>query len=183
MKKDRGKAKVNGPIKGARASVVIVDDVTGPKGQPVPTFRTVQPGEKVDGPVHTVETIRIDATTTPVQMFRPCKDCQCENFDYEVGEHPGVCNCRHGDSRHEMKGMTREQLDTERSQDAAFARAVKVFGDRAVVGRNYNYANDYHVGQKGPMGIWVKRGVGKSWDEAFANVKDYPDGKMPKTHA
>ncbi len=32
--------------------------------------------------------------------LHPCRLCKCLGFDYEVGEHPGVCDCSHTDSDH-----------------------------------------------------------------------------------
>lgn len=67
-------------------------------------------------------------------------------------------------------------------QDSAFKLAVKMWGQNAVVGRNYNYQKTFHVGELGMYGVWRKRGVGHSWEEAFASVEEWPDGKHPRTH-
>lgn len=67
------------------------------------------------------------------------------------------------------------------TREEAFALALQRFGDDAVVGVNYNYRQKFHVGSVSNS-VWVKRGVGASWEEAFANVQDYPDGKTPRTH-
>lgn len=32
----------------------------------------------------------------------PCDLCDCVGFNYDVGEHPGVCNCSHLDSQHRL---------------------------------------------------------------------------------
>ena len=36
---------------------------------------------------------------SPHPLF-PCTRCQCKDFNYDSGEHPGVCNCRHSDTDH-----------------------------------------------------------------------------------
>ena len=67
------------------------------------------------------------------------------------------------------------------TQEEAFRKAEKLWGMDAIVGRNFNYAKTFHVGKKGTLGIWEKRGAGNSFEEAFENVVDWPDGKKPVT--
>ncbi len=71
--------------------------------------------------------------------------------------------------------LTEEQKEAEKIQLEAFVKAKKIYGDNAIVGRNFNYAKSFHVGLTGLMGIWVKRGVGLSFDEAFSSIIDFPD--------
>ena len=67
------------------------------------------------------------------------------------------------------------------TQGEAFKKAVALWGAGAVVGRNWNYQKSFHVGVHGTHGVWLKRGVGNDFEEAFANVEEYPDGKKPIT--
>jgi len=64
----------------------------------------------------------------------------------------------------------------------AFRVALQRFGQNAIVGVNYNYRQKFHVGVQGQYGRWEKRGTGHSWEEAFANVEEFPDGKLFRTH-
>lgn len=64
----------------------------------------------------------------------------------------------------------------------AFKLALQKWGPNAVVGLNHSYQKKYHVGELGMYGVWRKRGVGRSWEEAFASVVDWPDGKLPRSH-
>lgn len=67
------------------------------------------------------------------------------------------------------------------TQDEAFKKACSVWGDAAVAGRNWNYPEkSFHVGKR-ERGVWIYRGVGATFEEAFANVVEYPDGKKPPT--
>jgi hypothetical protein len=43
---------------------------------------------------------------TPAQPGR-CRSCNCIAFDYEVGDHPGRCNCGHFDSDHQPRAVCR----------------------------------------------------------------------------
>lgn len=53
----------------------------------------------------------------------------------------------------------------------ALARAIKEFGQGAVVGRNFQYPETpLHVGVR-YQGQWVRFGAGTTWEEAFSNVK------------
>ncbi len=67
------------------------------------------------------------------------------------------------------------------NQQQAFSQAERQFGFDAVVGRNGNYRKTYHVGEL-VNGVWVRRGVGDTVEEAFDRVEPYPDGKLPVTH-
>lgn len=75
-----------------------------------------------------------------------------------------------------------ESVDAPMTRDEAFAFAQYLWGDRAVVGVNFNYRQTFHVGEKGQYGIWVRRGVGASWEAAFASVEEFPEGVLPTTH-
>lgn len=68
------------------------------------------------------------------------------------------------------------------TREEAMKLAQQRFGFGAVVGVNFNYRKRFHVGCLEKYGIWEKRGVGNSWEEAFANVEDFPDGKPPRSH-
>jgi hypothetical protein len=41
-----------------------------------------------------------EASLEPVAS--PCRvpGCNCPTFNYDAGEHPGICNCRHDDGQH-----------------------------------------------------------------------------------
>lgn len=56
-------------------------------------------------------------------------------------------------------------------ESEALARAIKEFGQGAVVGRNFQYPDTpLHVGVR-YQGSWVLFGAGATWEEAFQNVK------------
>lgn len=50
------------------------------------------------------------------------------------------------------------------------ARAVQALGEGARIGRNPQYDLPYFVGTY-LGGDWKQFGAGKTWDEAFANIK------------
>jgi len=61
-------------------------------------------------------------------------------------------------------------------------RAVKLFGEGAVIGKNAQYPDaPLHVGKK-ERGEYKLFGAGKTFDEAFASVKkvqfQYPNGRF-----
>lgn len=57
--------------------------------------------------------------TRDILDSQPCRDCGCLGFNYDAGEHPGICNCRHDDSRH----FARVDLESiiKRLQERVFA--------------------------------------------------------------
>lgn len=65
------------------------------------------------------------------------------------------------------------------TQEVAFEKAQQLWGTDAVVGINFNCNKLVHVGVKGTYDIWLKRGHGKTFEEAFEKVKDKPDGYSP----
>jgi len=70
-------------------------------------------------------------------------------------------------------------MTTPLTQLEAFNKALSMWGRGAVAGFNLNCNGLYHVGVKGLYDTWLKRGVGKTFEEAFDKVKDYPDGSSP----
>ena len=54
----------------------------------------------------------------------------------------------------------------------AFAKAKSLFGDGATVGVNHQYVGEPVFVAKKAGGEFLKFGAGKTWEEAFKNVKD-----------
>lgn len=73
--------------------------------------------------------------------------------------------------------LATERRDVDRA--AAFARACAEFGEGAVVGLDaHQQDTPFSVGKRW-RGRWLRRGLGTSWDDAFARVVDLPDGPIP----
>jgi hypothetical protein len=54
----------------------------------------------------------------------------------------------------------------------AFMLGVQMFGDGATVGENQQHPEaPFYVGAK-ELGEWTKIGFGRTWEEAFDNVKE-----------
>jgi len=66
------------------------------------------------------------------------------------------------------------------TREEAFQFAQWLWGKDAMVGLNHNFHKQHHVGVIVNFGLWAKRGVGCSWEEAFLDVRDWPDGYPPK---
>lgn len=78
------------------------------------------------------------------------------------------------------------------TQEEAFKLACEKFGDGAAVGVNGHYPHaPFFVGAKSAFDRWRVRGVGASFEEAFANVdavdpktkrplNPWPDGEHPE---
>lgn len=77
--------------------------------------------------------------------------------------------------------MSTESEKKPMTQDEAFKKAYEMWGSGTVAGENLNCNGLKHVGVKGKYDTWKKRGTGKTFEEAFDNVRDNPDGKSPYT--
>ena len=73
------------------------------------------------------------------------------------------------------------EIDAPMTREEASAFAQHLWGLNAVVGDNQNYTLNFYVGER-ERGVWIRRGVGSSWEESFLHVRDYPDGHLPITH-
>ena len=65
----------------------------------------------------------------------------------------------------------------------AFDLAVATFGPGAIVGVNHQYPDaPVHVGQKLSGDIWKYFGAGRTWEEAFTNIREVlhqrPNGRF-----
>lgn len=55
----------------------------------------------------------------------------------------------------------------------AFDLAVATFGPGAIVGVNHQYPDaPVHVGQKVSGDVWKYFGAGRTWEEAFTNIRE-----------
>lgn len=72
----------------------------------------------------------------------------------------------------EEETLRRSKLPTEdQERIEILTRAIKLLGPGAVVGRNAQYVDTpYHVGVR-DCGEWKSFGAGKTWAEAFVDVK------------
>jgi hypothetical protein len=71
--------------------------------------------------------------------------------------------------------------DDNRERISILTRSLKTLGPGAVIGRNAQYVDTpYHVGVR-LRGEWTHFGAGKTWEEAFGNVKKVKH-QLPNGH-
>jgi hypothetical protein len=64
----------------------------------------------------------------------------------------------------------------------AFALACATFGPGAIVGVNHQFPDaPVHVGQKLSGDVWKFFGAGKTWEEAFVNIREVLYQRTNKT--
>jgi hypothetical protein len=58
-----------------------------------------------------------------------CGICKCMGFNYDTGNHPGVCNCGHLDSQHRLTSHAYHSLRNLASDDTDQLRATLTLCD------------------------------------------------------